>query len=111
MTEQNGIPETDRIPPDAECPETDRPEAGAQDAARSRRVEDAIYRRARGYKVTVRKTYKVKRVEYDPETDPSIAVNYTADTFEKKAGDKIALRRQLGLHENADAPIEGAGAS
>ena len=67
MTEQNGIPETDRIPPDAECPETDRPEAGAQDAARSRRVEDAIYRRARGYKVTVRKTYKVKRVEYDPE--------------------------------------------
>ena len=68
MTEQNGIPETDRIPPDAECPETDSPEAGAQDAARSRRVEDAIYRRARGYKVTVRKTYKVKRVEYDPET-------------------------------------------
>lgn len=38
------------------------------DAARSRRVEDAIYRRARGYKVSVRKTYKVKRVEYDPET-------------------------------------------
>ena len=68
MTEQNGIPETDRIPPDAECAETDSPEAGAQDAARSRRVEDAIYRRARGYKVTVRKTYKVKRVEYDPET-------------------------------------------
>ena len=68
MTEQNGIPETDRIPSDAECPETDSPEAGAQDAARSRRVEDAIYRRARGYKVTVRKTYKVKRVEYDPET-------------------------------------------
>lgn len=40
----------------------------AQDAARSRRVEDAIYRRARGYKVAVRKTYKVKRVEYDPDT-------------------------------------------
>lgn len=42
--------------------------ADAQDAARSRRVEDAIYRRARGYKVAVRKTYKVKRVEYDPDT-------------------------------------------
>lgn len=40
----------------------------ATDATRSRRVEDAIYRRARGYKVSVRKTYKVKRVEYDPET-------------------------------------------
>lgn len=38
------------------------------DLARSRRVEDAIYRRARGYKVSVRKTYKVKRVEYDPDT-------------------------------------------
>lgn len=38
------------------------------DAARSKRVEDAIYRRARGYKVSVRKTYKVKRVEYDPDT-------------------------------------------
>ena len=47
----------------------------------------------------------IDTVEYDPETDPSIAVNYTADTFEKKAGDKIALQRQLGLHENADAPI------
>ena len=47
----------------------------------------------------------IDTVEYDPETDPSIAVNYTADTFEKKAGDKIALQRQLGLHENAEAPI------
>ena len=47
----------------------------------------------------------IDTAEYDPETDPSIAVNYTADTFEKKAGDKIALQRQLGLHENADAPI------
>ena len=43
--------------------------------------------------------------EYNPETDPAIAVNYTADTYEKKAGDKIALQRQLGLHENPDAPI------
>ena len=47
----------------------------------------------------------IDTVEYDPETDPSIAVYYTADTFEKKAGDKIALQRQLGLQENADAPI------
>ena len=47
----------------------------------------------------------IDTVEYDPETDKAIAVNYTADTFEKKAGDKIALQRQLGLQENADAPI------
>lgn len=40
----------------------------ADDARRSRRVEDSIYKRARGYKVAVKKTYKVKRVEYDPDT-------------------------------------------
>lgn len=68
MTEQNAIPETDCLPPDAPRPAPDRTGEDAQDAARSRRVEDAIYRRARGYKVAVRKTYKVKRVEYDPET-------------------------------------------
>ena len=39
-----------------------------QDESRCRRVENAIYRRARGYKVAVKKTYKVKRVEYDPDT-------------------------------------------
>ena len=43
--------------------------------------------------------------EYNPETDPAIAVNYNADTFEKKAGDKIALQRQLGLREDAEAPL------
>lgn len=53
----------------------------AQDAARSRRVEDAIYRRARGYKVAVRKTYKVKRVEYDPDTGKKVC-----ETEELKTG-------------------------
>lgn len=43
--------------------------------------------------------------EYNPETDPAIAVNYNADTFEKKVGDKIALQRQLGLREDAEAPL------
>ncbi len=42
--------------------------ARKRDVTRCRLVEDAIYKRARGYKVAVRKTYKVKRVEYDPET-------------------------------------------
>lgn len=32
------------------------------------KVEDAICRRARGYKVALKKTYKVKRVDYDPDT-------------------------------------------
>lgn len=63
------------IPPSAGVAEVaesgDSPGAGVVypgDEARCRRVEDAMYRRARGYKVAVRKTYKVKRVEYDPDT-------------------------------------------
>lgn len=47
----------------------------------------------------------IDTVEYDPATDPAIAVNYDADTFEKKAGDKLALQRQLGLREDPEAPI------
>jgi hypothetical protein len=39
-----------------------------QDAARCRRVEDALYRRACGYKVKLKKSFKVKVVEYDPDT-------------------------------------------
>ncbi len=39
-----------------------------QDTARCRRVEDALYRRACGYKVKLKKSFKVKVVEYDPET-------------------------------------------
>lgn len=44
------------------------PDIATDDARRSRRVEDSVYKRARGYKVAVKKTYKVKRVEYDPDT-------------------------------------------
>lgn len=43
-------------------------ELALRDAKRCRQVEDALYKRARGYKVSLRKTYKVKRVEYDPDT-------------------------------------------
>ncbi len=40
----------------------------AQDATRCRLVEDALYRRARGYKVALKKTFKVKRIEFDADT-------------------------------------------
>ena len=43
--------------------------------------------------------------EYNPETDPSIFANYTPDSFEKKAANKQQLKRQLGLREDADAPL------
>lgn len=61
MAERKRLCETDPSPNPAARQE-------AEDVARSGRVEDAIYKRARGYKVSVRKTYKVKRVEYDPQT-------------------------------------------
>ena len=42
--------------------------AAKQDASRCKRVEDALYRRACGYKVKLKKSYKVKTVEYDRDT-------------------------------------------
>lgn len=39
-----------------------------RDATRCKRVEDALYRRACGYKVKLKKSYKVKTVEYDRDT-------------------------------------------
>ena len=48
-----------------------RPELDAralQDERRSAKVEDALYRRACGYKVRLKKSYKVKTVEYDRDT-------------------------------------------
>ncbi len=53
-------------------------EAGAdtqtvEDMARCRAVEDALFRRACGYEVPVRKTYKVKRIEYDSMTGKKVS--------------------------------------
>ena len=45
----------------------------AKDAGRCRRVEDALYRRACGYKVKIKKSFKVKVVEYDPDTGKKVA--------------------------------------
>ena len=39
-----------------------------RDGKRCRRVEDALFRRACGYKVKLKKTFKLKRVDYDPDT-------------------------------------------
>ena len=43
-------------------------ETADKDRKRCSRVEDAVYRRAVGYKVKLKKTFKVKRVEFDPDT-------------------------------------------
>lgn len=47
--------------------------AEMKDAARCRRVEDALYRRACGYKVKLKKSFKVKTVEYDRSTGKKLA--------------------------------------
>ena len=46
--------------------------AEGKDAARCRRVEDALYRRACGYKVKLKKSFKIKVVEYDPDTGKKV---------------------------------------
>ena len=47
--------------------------ATLRDATRCRRVEDALYRRACGYKVRVKKSFKVKSVDYDRDTGKKIS--------------------------------------
>ena len=42
---------------------------------------------------------------YDPETDPRIAVNYSAKDMSGKDEDKAVLQRMLGLREEPHTPI------
>ncbi len=45
----------------------------AKDAVRCRKVEDALFRRACGYKVTLHKSIKLKRIEYDADTGKKVS--------------------------------------
>ncbi len=44
---------------------------------------------------------------YNPETDPMIFKNFTAETIEDKAYNKIELQKQMGLPENENIPLIG----
>jgi hypothetical protein len=44
-----------------------------RDITRCKRVEDALYRRACGYKVKLKKSFKVKSVDYDRDTGKKIS--------------------------------------
>jgi ADP-glucose type glycogen/starch synthase len=45
-------------------------------------------------------------VSYDPETDDSLARNFTAkDVMDGKAANKLALQRELQLKQDANAPV------
>ena len=58
---------------DSHRPSADSEAVDAKDSLRCRRVEDALYRRACGYKVRLKKSFKVKVVEYDPDTGKKVA--------------------------------------
>ena len=45
--------------------------------------------------------------EYNPQTDPDIAVHYGADTFAQKVQNKLALQRELGLAGGERIPLIG----
>lgn len=51
----------------------DSGDVDVRDTLRCRRVEDALYRRACGYKVKLKKSFKVKRVDYDADTGKKIS--------------------------------------
>lgn len=44
---------------------------------------------------------------YDPETDPLIYRNFSAENPEGKKADKAELQKELGLPERADVPVIG----
>lgn len=58
---------------DSHRPSADSEAVDAKDSLRCRRVEDALYRRACGYKVRLKKSFKVKRVDYDSDTGKKIS--------------------------------------
>ena len=43
----------------------------------------------------------------DPETDPALPVNFSADDIAGKAACKAALQKEMGLPERADVPLIG----
>lgn len=49
----------------------------------------------------------IDTVDYDPETDPMLKVNYNADSFKMKVQNKLALQKELGLKSGADIPMMG----
>ena len=58
----------DPTKPRTDCSDTPRGNEEVKDGKRCRRVEDALYRRACGYKVKLKKSFKVKTVAYDRDT-------------------------------------------
>ena len=62
--------ETQKPADEVVSPSEDR---SKRDSTRCRKVEDALYRRACGYKVKLKKSFKVKNVEYDRDTGKKVS--------------------------------------
>ncbi len=43
--------------------------------------------------------------EYNPQTNPAVFVNYSADTLEAKKQNKVELQRMLALPEDPEVPV------
>ena len=91
-----------------------------RDERRTRLIEDAIYKRARGYKQSVKKTFKVKRVEYDPTTGKKTSEREELETgidevpvpADVRAGIYWLSNRapeRWGAHANGERSMDGDG--
>ncbi len=59
---------------DAVMPDPDAPaDQAEEDARRSRMVEDALFRRACGYEIPLKKVFKLKHAAYDESTGKKIS--------------------------------------
>jgi starch synthase len=46
-------------------------------------------------------------VSFDPQTDPTLATNFNAETLSLRPGNKAALQERVGLPVNRDVPLLG----
>ena len=67
---------------------------------------DGLLRRRRDVLTGIRNGIDTKA--WDPAADARIAARYDAASLEKKASNKLALQRRLGLPQDADVPLLGS---
>lgn len=56
----------------------------AEDAARCRAVEEALFRRACGYQIAVKKVFKLKQVDYDDQTGKKLSEREVLEVGEEE---------------------------
>ena len=77
------MPRRDNLPPRQATDTTVSPEVSRQQAKDRRycqKIERAVLKRAEGYQIPLKKTYKLKRVSYDPTTGKKISEEEVLET-------------------------------